>query len=147
MRLSSLLPTARLVRHPSFLPVLCVLWVWRCGNGSAVTGFLCSGAAGLNGQLDGPSQDGRHPSPGCVRALFPVPRGGVSSLWEWGPRRGRGRGGPRARGACTEQRERGRRQLFCPPTHPSRIPAVGGVATALPLPASCAQEQQGPTAS
>ena len=50
--------------------------------------------------------------------------------------------------ACGAQQGRGRRQLFCPPTRPAcTIPhtSSGGVATALPLPASCAQELRAPS--
>ena len=116
-------------------PSLCLsacFWVWRCGNGSAVTGFLRSGASGAQ-RLVRWSKPRRAP-PLAEAALGPhfqyreaeSPRCGKE-----GRDAGEAGEGLGHASACGAQQGRGRRQLFCPPTHPActiphRLPLVKG---------------------
>jgi len=92
-------------------PSVC-FWVWRCGNGSAVTGFLRSGAAGAQ-RLVRWSKPRRAP-PLAEAALGPFPSTERRSLLAVGrgPRRGRGGGGPRARKCVRSTARKGPQATF-----------------------------------
>ena len=132
-----------LCNRPSFCLSVC-FWVWRCGNGSAVTGFLRSGASGAQ-RLVRWSKPRRAP-PLAEAALGPLfqyreaesPRCGERAA----ARKRRGRAsGTQVRAEHSKEGAAGNFFVRPPTRHaPYRIPAVGGVATALPLPASYAQE-------
>ena len=100
------------MRPPVFLPVRLFLglevWQRLCRYRLPALRSFGRSTASLMVQ----AKTGAPPSRGCVRASFPVPRGGVSSLWEGGPRRGGGGGGPRARQCVRSTARKGPQATF-----------------------------------
>ena len=104
-------------------PSLCLsacFWVWRCGNGSAVTGFLRSGASGAQ-RLVRWSKPRRAPplAEAALGPLFQYREAESPRCGKEGRDAGEAGEGLGHASACGAQQGRGRRQLFCPPTHPT----------------------------
>ena len=133
------------MQRPSFCLSVC-FWVWRCGNGSAVTGFLRSGASGAQ-RLVRWSKPRRAPplAEAALGPLFQYREAESPRCGKEGRDAGEAGEGLGHASACGAQQGRGRRQLFCPPTHPTcttpGIPHTSGRGVALRSPGPLPQPQ------